>query len=240
MSKSPFRVQESKFSLDIQFHDQTSSNALSLGAARDLAALAKSYKKWDRPVVVRSGHPRLFCSGGNLSGYQRLQSKAAGVKINREITNALNKFAAWPVLKLALVNGDVLGGGMEWLARFDLVWSTPHVLFAFWQKRIGLTPGWGGGKIWADRLGENVLRTLLNEARLISAPEAMRLKLVQRVIPENLAGVVLEDWLVTLNTPEKFTGEINRWTAATERSQFERLWMGPIHKSALQKWRVSK
>lgn len=217
--------------LEITFHDPATSNAFGLPAAREFSGLIKSYKKWPLPVVVRGGHPRVFCSGGQLADYAKLKGKAPGLKINREITSILDAFGNWPVPKLALVEGDVFGGGLEWLARFDFRWSLPSALIGFWQARIGLSPGWGGGRVWASKIGEDQLRRLLMEARLLSADECVRLGIVDRVVTRWNSAAAVTAWAREVHS------HLVDWSGARESKVFSDLWMGPKHQAVLKRWK---
>lgn len=229
-----FKVVERPHYLSVEFSAPTAGNAFSLAVARELSHLRQAHARWSQPVVVQSAHPTLFCSGGNLSDYKKLKSKASGLKINREIARHLHAFGAWPVVKLALVEGDVLGGGMEWLAQFDCRWSMPYAFFSFWQRRIGLSPGWGGGKVWATKIGAEKLRGLLLGARLFSATQAVQLGLVDQVISSWKMRENVEPWAKSMRGP--VPAKIRNWSVAREAAIFSRLWLGPEHKAALARW----
>lgn len=230
-----FKITAGPDYLAVEFHAPRSSNALSLEAARELAQLPKKFKAWRKPVVVTSAHPRLFCSGGNLSDYKKLKGKAPGLKINREITKHLDTFARWPVVKLAVIEGDVLGGGMEWLARFDFRWATPHVLMSFWQRRIGLSPGWGGGAAWSGKIGEENLRKLILEGRLLSATEAQDGNLIDRILPQWKLAEEIRHWAQQMSAAP--TNDLLKWSTKTETNLFTKLWHNPEHKKVLKNWR---
>jgi enoyl-CoA hydratase/carnithine racemase len=231
-----FHIVDDETILKVLFHAPESSNAFSLDAARELSRLSKDYHKSKKSLLLTSGHQRLFCAGGNLSDYKKLKSKEAGLKVNREIAKCLDQFASWPVVKLALIEGDVLGGGMEWLARFDFRWATPNVCFAFWQKRVGLSPGWGGGKIWASKLGEEVVHKLILESRLLSAVEALRFGLVDQVVSEWKIQDLAEEWLVKVSESE-ITPALLQWRSGRESAAFSKLWLGAAHRVVLSKWK---
>ncbi len=228
-----FEVRETASFLHFEFSAPDSGNAFGLEVARELSRLQKQFKKWERAVIVTAAHPTLFCSGGNLSDYKKLKTKASGLNVNREVTKHLNDFGAWPVVKLALLEGDVLGGGLEWLARFDFRWSTPYALLSFWQKRIGLSPGWGGGRAWSGILGEAKLRTLLIEAELLSAERALNLGIVDRVVSGWKIRHEAEDWAAKLDP----LSQLHKWSVAREAAIFSSLWHGPQHKSVLKRWK---
>ncbi len=232
------KICEEKSHLRLEFYAPDSANALSLTAARELAEAAKIYKSWNKPVVVTSGHPRVFCSGGNLTDYKKLKKKAEGLKVNREITAALDSFAKWPAPKLAVVEGDVLGGGMEWLACFDFRWSTPGAAFAFWQKRIGLSTGWGGGTRWANRISQDQVRKLLIEARILPAEGALRLGLVDAVFPQWKIRAQASMWAADLSC--EILNRLTSWSPKSEAKLFGELWLGTEHEKFLASWTRSK
>jgi enoyl-CoA hydratase/carnithine racemase len=232
-----FKVAELPHHLHLDFFAPAAGNAFGLEVARELSDVRKQYRKWTKPVVVSSVHPSLFCSGGNLSDYQQLKTKSAGLKVNREIGKHLADFGRWPVVKLAVVEGDVLGGGMEWLAHFDYRWSTPYAYFSFWQRRIGLSFGWGGGRAWALKIGESRVRALLAESRLLSAEHAARLGLVDRVMPTWKIRENVMSWATWMDKPA--AARVSGWSVAGEAALFSELWMGEDHKAALAKWRKS-
>ncbi|NJL24748.1 MAG: enoyl-CoA hydratase/isomerase family protein [Calothrix sp. SM1_5_4] len=229
---SYFELRDCSSYLELHFSAPDSANALSLSAARELAAIASKHRAYPGVVVVRARGP-VFCSGGHLTDYAKLKGKAPGLRVNREITRALDRFAQWPCVKLAAIEGDVLGGGMEWLARFDYRWSVPHAVFGFWQRRIGLTFGWGGGAVWARHLGEPRTRQLLMESRPLSAAEALRLGLLDRIVP----GWKLADELAAWAAAMDGAGPARRWTASAETRIFSSLWLGETHRRVLAKWR---
>lgn len=229
-----FTVEEKPACLIVRFHAPDSGNALSIAVARELGALPSRFKKSRKPVIVTSSHPNLFCSGGNLSDYAKLKGKAPGLKINREIQKHLKIFAAWPVVKLAVIEGDVFGGGMEWLGYFDYRWASPYARFAFWQKRIGLSPGWGGGTKWSARVGESAVRGLLVEGRLLGSGEAYHHGLVDRVVSSWKILDEAERWCSALQGEEP---TLLRWNVKSETKLFAKLWLGPAHRAILKRWK---
>lgn len=229
-----FKVQESDQFLEVEFYSPHNHNALSLAAARDLVAISRQYRKWDRPVVVSSAHPRMFCAGGDMAYYASLENRSAGFKVNREIQSSLAQFQKWQVVKVAIINGDVLGGGMEWLARFDFRWICSGVLLGFWQKRIGLTTGWGGGSEWARIIGEERVRQLLLEGVLMDPIRAQRLGLVDRVVARWSWRKEMVEWCGRIHSGADV--DIATWSVKKESKIFGKLWGAPLHSRALRKF----
>lgn len=230
-----FKVEERPHHIHLKFYAPQSANAFSLEAARELDEIRRSLKAWTGPVVMSSEHPSVFCSGGNLSDYKKLKGRSPGLKINREIARKLDQFQKWPVVKLAVIDGDVFGGGMEWLARFDVRWTTAASMFSFWQRRIGLSTGWGGGRAWAEKLGGDRLKPLLLEARLICAHEALQLGLADRIVCNWQIENEIEVWVRRMHSAS--VPPLLQWSADQETKVFERLWMGLEHTAALKRWK---
>jgi enoyl-CoA hydratase/carnithine racemase len=158
------------------------------------------------------------------------------LKVNREIASILNAFAAWPVPKLALIDGDVLGGGMEWLARFDFRWASPNAYFVFWQKRIGLSTGWGGGRAWSAKIGEDRIRRLLIESQTLSAGLALREGLVDRVVTGWRMQEEAAAWAARMK--DETTAGLLKWKPASEQVIFSKQWMGRAHAATLKSWKA--
>lgn len=230
-----FKSSETKHSLNIHFQAMESANAFSLSAATELAKIQKKYKAWKKPVIVMSDHPKVFCSGGHLGDYKKLKGKPPGLKINRSIEKVLNDFGNWPVPKIAVIEGDVLGGGMEWLARFDFRFVTPLAFLAFWQRRIGLSSGWGGGAVWAQLIGEQKVRRLLLAGQILSAESALR---------EGLVDQIISPWKIrseALHFAAAMDGDVSQvlisWSANKEAKVFNSLWMDKTHRQVLKDWK---
>jgi enoyl-CoA hydratase/carnithine racemase len=138
---------------------------------------------------------------------------------------------------VACVSGDVYGGGIELLSCFDFVFSAPHVRFGLWQRRIGLSYGWGGGKRITQRLGpiKSFQKSVL--ADTVSAYEALRIGLVDEIVPEFLLEKKTIETLRQLESLPKLPFEkLKNWNERQEQSVFESLWHGTEHKDALKKF----
>lgn len=173
-----------------------------------------------------------FCRGGNLKYYGSLATKLEGLKANREIRKSLLRLSTLPIPTLALVRGDAFGGGLELISCFDVVISTPAALLGFWQRRIGLTFGWGGGQRALNRLTSACLRRLALESASISAYEALTLGLVDQIVPADLSeALVVRRLKEILNGSPETCEAIKMWSAKAETKIFEDLWFSPEHRA---------
>lgn len=187
-------------------------------------------------LIFRSTSRRFFCTGGDLQHYSQMKSRGEGLRANRRIRYALQMLAEFRGVSLALVDGDAWGGGLELLSCFDEVWSTPQALFGFWQRRIGLSYGWGGRARLEERVSSAHLRRLALKGQTISAYEALDLGLVDRILPREIFEVEITKWRANHeNLGIKVTAALKAETHRADR-QFEGLWLKKDHREALAKF----
>ncbi len=223
--------------LIVEFCDPDTRNSFSLRAAEELYSLLQ--KESGRYLgLIFTAQGRVFCSGGNLADYSALTEAEEGQRINRRIAAILDDLSRLPVPTVCVVQGDCFGGGLELISAFDLILSAPHVLFGFWQRKIGLSYGWGGGARLERRLGEHRVRQLALRAVNFGAHEARQIGLID--------GVCLESRLLTEATatvsalarlPKRPVGPLKTLTSANERETFEKLWWSDEHRAVLNRFR---
>jgi len=218
--------------LTFKFSNHKNGSSFGLEEARDLARALKS-QKWGGLLLCGNIDARVFCSGGNLKAYARLKTRADGNKINREIRKILSDVAAMPIPKACLVSGDCYGGGIELVSCFDYVAAVPHSAFAFWQRRNGLTFGWGGAERLLARVTKQKLIELSASMRAFGAHEALRLGLIDEIIPVPMIEARVREWLAL--TMSASTPVLRNH--AQEVRVFEKLWLNPEHQRALAKFK---
>lgn len=191
-----------------------------------------------RGVLFQSGNKRFFCAGGNLHFYAAQKQKSEGILANRRIRRALKIFSEIDQPKVALVSGDCFGGGLELLSAFDHVISSPQAYFGFWQRRIGLSFGWGGGTRWSEKDNRGNTLKLALEARSICSEEAKNLGLIHQIVLDERLCEQGMKWLNSvIQWPEESLLGLRQWTPSKETKIFENLWNSSSHKMALQRYR---
>lgn len=186
-----------------------------------------------RGLLWTSPHPALFCSGGDLKNHNHLNTKKDGLKQAEKISRVLSTLAEWPVPKAVFVQGDCYGGGLELLSCFDFRVAAPHVLFGFWQRRIGLSFGWGGFERWSSRISADTLKQLTQSARVFGAAEARRFGVINEI------GTVQSTlrWLEETQLWSPESGEaVSSLEKSNEKSLFRGLWWTEAHRSAIRKF----
>lgn len=232
--------------LEVVFSDPESRNSLKVEFAvalervlNDFAGLspksAKQSLQQVDAILFRSVGP-VFCSGGNLRDHVA-QGVKGGRVANRKIANVLERFHALPIPTIAVVEGDVFGGGIEFLSAFDFVFSTPSATFAFWQRRLGLSFGWGGGKRLESRLGSVQVAQLGVAAQTMTAHEALVVGLIDRVVaPWKIEDEALAFAAKVGSLPRASVAAMKSRTQKNEQAVFEKLWFSAAHRDALKKF----
>jgi len=101
---------------------------------------------------------------------------------------------------IAAINGVALGGGLEVALACDIRIAAEHAKLGVPEVKLGLIPGWGGTQRLPRRVPWAVASHMLFTGKPISAQEAYRVGLVNRVVPiselmaaaDAVAGEILE------------------------------------------------
>jgi len=188
-------------------------------------------------LVLGQQPSRLFCAGGKLKEQKQAKTKQASLNTQKQIRQVLEQIHTLAVPTCAMVQGDVYGGGVELLSCFDYVISSPHSFFGLWQRKLGVTFGWGGGSRLHQRLSAQQLRQLYLTTKTISAYEAQRLGLIDEVLADTSIEQKAQDWLEqVLSYPQNSLVAYRQMTPSNEVKTFTQLWMGPTHKKVLSRF----
>ncbi len=96
-----------------------------------------------------------------------------------DLVDALN---LWKPL-IAAINGAALGGGLEIALACDLRIASENAIFGMPEVTLGLIPGWGGTQRLPRMISLAKAAELLLTGKPISAQEAFRIGLINKVVP---------------------------------------------------------
>ena len=147
-------------------------------------------------VVVVTGAGRGFCAGLDLDEAATLSDMTpAGMLRGQESwAGAVAAFRRLPQPVIAAVNGAAAGAGFSLALAADVRYASPAARFNAAFVRIGLTGGDCGSSWMLPRIvGLGHAYEILLTGRLVDAEEAVRIGLVNRVVPaDELVGAALE------------------------------------------------
>jgi 2-(1,2-epoxy-1,2-dihydrophenyl)acetyl-CoA isomerase len=160
-------------------------NALDLGMRDELAAaLGELEQDGAVRAVVLTGAGGHFCAGGDVKSMAARRMTAAE---GRARVESLNRFVLrlfeFPKPTLAMVDGVAVGAGCNIALACDLVVASDRARFGQVFARIGLVPDGGGTWLLPRLVGLARAKELVFTADIIDAAEALRIGLVNRVVP---------------------------------------------------------
>jgi enoyl-CoA hydratase len=137
-------------------------------------------------VIVRSESPRAFMVGGDLDVFATWA--ADGVLAERwsalaaQAGGALARLRDLPVVKIALLQGAAVGGGLELALMCDYRIAASEVRLGFPEVRMGVYPAGGGVPRLAEAIGRGPALRMLLGGRLVGAERALEMGLVDEVL----------------------------------------------------------
>jgi len=99
---------------------------------------------------------------------------------------------------IAMVNGLALGAGMELAMACDMIFASEDAKFGQPEIRVGLIPGGGGTQVLPRLVGEKKAKELVFTGNIFSAEEALRIGLINRVVPKETLRETVEELVSTL------------------------------------------
>lgn len=173
----------------VTIDNQPRLNAMSRAMMADLARIWDELERGScRAVVVTGAGARAFCAGADISG-----DLSASPDTARVVGHALLKQDAYTKPIVAAVNGDCVGGGLELLLSTDIRAAAPHARFGLPEVKWSIYPFGGATLKLPQQIGHVHAMDLLLTGRLIDSAEAVRLGLINRIVPaEGLMAWALE------------------------------------------------
>jgi len=133
-------------------------------------------------AILRGAGEKAFAAGADIKTFLELKPDTAKRHISRshQIYSIVENFE-WPVI--ATIHGFCLGGGLEMALCCDIRYAEENAKLGFPEVNLAIFPGNGG--IWRSlyHLPLGKLKELVFSGEMISAPEAFRLGLVEKVVP---------------------------------------------------------
>jgi len=172
-------------------------NALNpeMGQALVHAILRASDDKEVRAVVV-TGAGRAFCAGGDLELLRDVRKRKASRELEGLLTAGKELCLAIATMTkpvIAAVNGPAAGGGMNIALACDMRIASDQAKFAESFANVGLYPDFGGTYFLPRIVGLALAAELFYTAETLTAEDALRLGIVNRVFPaDQFEGEVRE------------------------------------------------
>ena len=170
-------------------------NALSDALLSDLIAALEAARDDERVrcVVLTSTHEKVFSSGGNLAGFAAEMPLVHKHFASERFSRAFRLLGELGKPSICAANGHVLAGALGLALACDLVIARENARFGTPEINVGLFPFMVMALIYRN-LGRKKAAELLLLGEQISAHEAERIGLVNRVVGADEFDQVVRDW----------------------------------------------
>jgi enoyl-CoA hydratase len=180
----------------VTFNRPDKHNALSMEmqAGVPVVAVALSQDPDVRVVVMTGAGDRAFVSGADISEFgDRRTEVDARAAYDRSTGSMLSAWRELTKPVIAMVRGYCLGGGLLTALQADLRIAADDAQFGIPAAKLGLGYSAGGVESLARVVGASWAAELLFSARRIDAETAVRIGLVNHVVPsESLRDEVMD------------------------------------------------
>ena len=159
-------------------------NALSYALVKDLSLAMQELDQDDEVrVIIVTGGEKVFAAGADIKVMADRGPFDERIQERLTYRDKINKITK-PVI--AAVSGFALGGGCELAMSCDIIIASETARFGQPEVNLGIIPGSGGTQRLTHLLGKHRAMELVLTGDAISATEAERLGLVNRIFPVEL------------------------------------------------------
>jgi enoyl-CoA hydratase len=165
-------------------HPTSPVNAVDEALHHDLTRLfADLRRERDARAVVLTGQGRAFSAGGDFAWFPTLQEPARMEALRQDAKQLIWDLVDVEVPIVAAVNGPAMGLGASIALLCDVIFMADTATIGDPHVKVGIVAGDGGAVIWPLLVGPARAKQYLLTGDPVSAAEAERIGLVNRVVP---------------------------------------------------------
>jgi enoyl-CoA hydratase len=152
-----------------------------------------------RVVILRGEGEKAFAAGADISEFDKARETAGKVTAyDTLLDKALHALQTSDKPVISMIRGYCIGGGVEISLACDLRYCSDDAQFAIPAARLGLAYGVDGTKRLIETVGHANAREIFFTGRRYSAPEALSIGLVHRVLPVDGLDAFIRQTAATL------------------------------------------
>jgi enoyl-CoA hydratase len=171
----------------ITFNNPEKRNAMSLDMWEGLgsALIALRDDPAVRVVVMIGAGDKAFVSGADISQFEKTRHNAeASEEYSKKSAAQRALLADYPKPTIACIRGFCLGGGMQVAMLADIRIASDNSQFGIPAAKLGIAYGYDGLKHLVSLVGPSWARLIMYTGMRIDSAEALRIGLVDRVLPD--------------------------------------------------------
>jgi len=141
-----------------------------------------------RAVVLISGKPDNFIAGADIEEFTALTSQDAAERLSFEGQETVSRVETFHKPVVAAIHGACLGGGLELAlaCHYRIATDHPKTQLGLPEVQLGLIPGAGGCQRLPRLIGARAALDMILTGRSERASKALRLGLVDEVVPQSI------------------------------------------------------
>ena len=190
----------------ITFNNPARHNAVSMVMWEALYDIVTDYANDDaiRVIVVKGAGEKAFVSGADISEFEEKRSSPQTTKLYNDTAQKASK-ALKDVNKptIAMIRGYCVGGGVSTAMSCDLRIAAEGSTFAVPAAKLGLGYEYEGVRKLMDVVGPSFAKEIFFTARQFTAPEALTMGLINRMLPSDQLEAYVRDYAnaIAANAP---------------------------------------
>jgi enoyl-CoA hydratase len=190
----------------VTFNNPARRNAVSLEMWETLGKILTDFQEDNqiRAVVLKGAGGKSFVSGADISEFDKKRnSAAASEEYSKKAAQAQGMLYRLDKPLIAMIQGYCIGGGLAVALNADIRFATGDSKFGIPAAKLGLGYGYGGVKMLMDLVGPSHTKDILFSARFLTAEEALRIGLINRIVPPDELETAVREYtgLIADNAP---------------------------------------
>jgi enoyl-CoA hydratase len=188
------------------FNNPARHNAVSLEMWEAVTQIMDDFERDDgvRVIVVSGAGGRAFVSGADISEFKERRASEEAVAAYGKISEgARRRIQDTPKPTIAMISGYCIGGGVGTALACDLRIAAEGSRYGIPAAKLGLGYAYDGIKKLIDLVGPAYAREIFYTARQFSAEEALRMGLINQVVPADQLETYVKDYceMIAANAP---------------------------------------
>jgi len=136
-----------------------------------------------KAVVITGAGQLAFVAGADITEFAKIETADQARSVSTNVHAIYNKIERSPKPFIAAINGVALGGGLELAMACHMRIIGDRAKVGQPEINLGIIPGWGGTQRLPRLVGPAKALELILTGDSITAQEAYRLNLVNKVVP---------------------------------------------------------
>ncbi len=184
-ASEPLLVEASRGVATLTINRPARRNAITEGMWRQIASIAESLEEDPqvRVVIIRGAGREAFASGQDISEYPQFAEPETAARHSELVEAAWESVEALSKPTIAMVFGWAMGGAGSLAISCDLRFAAENARFGVPSAKLGIVMPYFTVKRLIHLIGPASTKELLMTGSACDAKEALRLGLVNRVLP---------------------------------------------------------